>query len=206
MNPTDDLTILDPDEPRFEESPLLKDPYIWDQCTITISYNLCPTKTVFVDVRNHDDRPIQGEFTATEVPLSGLAGNMLARVYKQQPDEIVSVVIALLPKLPDQNDRPVTISAWAGLEVPIVECITEANLSLPEPINTMLDELKILLPARGGKQIDGSCASNGQMIIRPPSRWQQSIATPKIPYWASKAIQWIADFIKGLRYWSVCNR
>ena len=26
-----------------------------------------------------------------------------------------------------------------------------------------------------------------------------SIVTPKIPYWASKAIPWIVDFIKGLR-------
>lgn len=199
MNATDDLTVLDPDEPLFKESPLLKDPYIWDQCTITIGYNLCPTNTIFVDVRNHDDMPIQKEFTAAEVPLCGLAGNMLAQVYKEQPDETISVVIALLPKLPDQDERLVTITAFAGLELPRVESITEANLSLPEPINAMLDELKILLPARGGKQIDGSCASDGQMITRPPSRWEQFIATPKKPHWASKAIQWVADFIKGLR-------
>jgi len=199
MDAADDLTVLEPDESLFVESPLLNDPYVWDQCAITVEYILLPNKIVQVGVRNHEDRPIEKVFAAAEVPLSGLIGNMLAEIYKKkQPNANLYVVIVLLPKLPDQDKRLVTVSVWAGFDAPNVECITEANLSLPGPINAMLDELKILLPARGGNQIDGSCASDTQMIIRPPSRWEQSIATPKKPREASKAIQWIADFIKGL--------
>ncbi|SRR6266498_2041073 len=200
MDAADDLTVLELDESLFVESPLLNDPYVWDQCTITVEYVLLPNKTVQVSVRNHDARPVEKEFAANEVPLSGLVGNMLAEIYKKkQPNTNLYAVIVPLPKLPDQDERLVTVSVWAGFDAPNVECTTESNLSLPEPINAMLDELKILLPARGGKQIDGSCASNRQMIIRPPSRREQSIATPKKPRWASKAIQWVANFIKGLR-------
>src|SRR6266508_706683 len=110
MDAADDLTVLELDESLFVESPLLKDPYVWDQCAITVEYVLLPNKIVQVSARNHEDRTVEKEFAANEVPL----------------------------------------------------------------------------PVRGGKQIDGSCACDTQMIIRPPSRWEQSIAMPKISHWASK--------------------
>lgn len=156
MDTVDDLTVLDPDEPLFEENPLRKDPYIWDRCTITIKYVLLPNKTVQVSVRNHDDQPIDKEFLAPEVPLSGMIGNMLAKAHREkQPNETLYVVIALLPGFPEQGKRLATVSVWAGNEAPKVDCILETGLLLPEPINAMLDELRILLPSRGGLEIDG---------------------------------------------------
>ncbi len=135
-------------------NPLLQDPYEWDSCTITVAYALHPDRSVTISIHNHKDEPIVKSFVADDVPLPDKIGEKLQTLQAIWPDSTVSATIVLLPKTADATERALVVSMRAGGDTPIVMTDLASNIPFPTPINSMLDELRALLPSRALKRIE----------------------------------------------------
>ena len=147
-----DRSIVKKEEPL--PNPLLEDPYEWDKCTITVAYALQPDQSVTVSVHNHKDEPIVKSFTADDVPLPENISSKLRTLQTIWPDNTISATMVLLPKLEDAAERALVVSVRAGGDTPIVLTDLQSNMTFPPPINSMLDELRALLPSRALKRIE----------------------------------------------------
>jgi hypothetical protein len=135
-------------------NPLIQDPYDWDLCTITLVYALLADQTVSVSIHNHKDEPIIKTFPATEVVLPEKISGVLDKLQSIWPDSTVSATVALMPKKANATERNIIVSMRAGQDTPIIQTGVESDLCLPSQIQTMLHELKDLLPARALKRIE----------------------------------------------------
>lgn len=135
-------------------NPLLEDPYEWDKCTITVFYALQPDQSVTVSVHNHKDEPIMKNFAVGDIPLPEKISSRMQTLQAIWPDSTISATMVLLPKLGDVAERALVVSVRAGGDTPIVLTDLESNITFPPSINSMLDELRALLPSRALKRIE----------------------------------------------------
>jgi len=135
-------------------NPLLEDPYEWDKCTITVVYALHPDHSVTVSIHNHKDEPIVKSFTAADVPLPEKISSKMKTLQAIWPFSTISATVVLPPKPGDAPERVIVVSMRAGGDTPIVLTDLESNMTFPPLINSMLDELKALLPSRALKRIE----------------------------------------------------
>jgi hypothetical protein len=135
-------------------NPLIHDPYDWDVCTITLVFALLADQTVSVSVHNHKDEPIIKTFPAAEVVFPERTSGVLDRLRSIWPDSTVSATVVLMPKKANATQRNIIVSMRAGQDTPIIHTGVESDLCLPGQIQSMLDELKDLLPARALERIE----------------------------------------------------
>jgi hypothetical protein len=133
-------------------NPLIQDPYDWDLCTITLVLALLADQTVSVSIHNHKDEPIIKTFPATEVVWPEKISSVLDKLKSIWPESTVSATVVLMPI--KATERSFTVSMRASQDTPIIHTGVESDLCLPGQIQTMLDELKDLLPARALKRIE----------------------------------------------------
>jgi hypothetical protein len=139
-------------------SPLLSDPYEFNQCTVTVVYTLLPDGNVSVSVQSHKDAPIVKTFPETEAPLPERVSRMMNTLREIWPGSEVSATFALLPK-GESEERPVTVSVRVNRDTPLVQSCGESELPFPAPIVAMLEELKTLLPGRAMESIQKAAKS-----------------------------------------------
>ena len=152
-------------EKKEDPSPLLLDPYEFDQCTITIVYTCIGDQQASVSIHNHKDDPIVKTFPLAEVPLPGQIEGVMSKLLEIWPDGKVSVTMVLLP-LEGETERKMAVSIRAGNDTPIVQSGPASEFPLPTPITSMLDELKELLPARAMKKIEKEAKENSRTSPR----------------------------------------
>jgi hypothetical protein len=148
-------------------SPLLADPYEFNQCTVTVVYTLLSDGNVSVSVHSHKDAPILKTFAETEVPLPERVSHVINTLREIWPGSEVSTTFVLLPKGGDE-ERTVTVSIRVNRDTPLVQSCLELELPLPAPILAMMEELKTLLPGRAMESIQ-KAAKSARNIKRKPS-------------------------------------
>jgi hypothetical protein len=155
-------------------NPLLLDPYEWDQCTITVGYSLLPDRKVSVSVHNHQDEPIVKEFPVEEVPLPEKISSVMTTLQSIWPTNPVNATVVLLPKPDSAPERPIIASVRVSTDTPIVQEGVESNLPFPVPIVAMLEELKVLMPARALKNIEKNAKAKTTTTVKSTNKSKAS--------------------------------
>jgi hypothetical protein len=148
-------------------SPLLSDPYEFNQCTVTVVYTLLPDRNVSVSVHSHKDAPIVKTFTEAEASLPERVSRVINTLREIWPGSEVSATFALLPK-GDDEERMVTVSVRVNRDTPLIQSCLESEVPFPAPILTMLEELKALMPGRAMECIQ-KAAKSAKTTKRKPS-------------------------------------
>jgi hypothetical protein len=148
-------------------SPLLSDPYEFNQCTVTVVYTLLPDGNVSVSVHSHKDAPIVKTFPETEMPLPERVSRVMNTLREIWPGSEVSATFVLLPQ-GQSEERAMTISVRVNRDTPLVQSCWESELPFPAPILAMLEELKVLLPGRAMESIQKAAKSARNTKRKPP--------------------------------------
>jgi hypothetical protein len=164
-------------EKKEEPSPLLLDPYEFDQCTITIVYTRIGDKQATVSVHSHKDDPSLKTFPLVEVPLVEPIACVIEKVLEIWPDSKVSVTMVLLPK-GNEAERQMVISIRAGNDTPVILAGIASQFPLPLPITALLEELKELLPNHAMQKIEKEAKERSKATSKAASAKVSSGVSP----------------------------
>lgn len=148
-------------------SPLLSDPYEFNQCTVTVVYTQLSDGNVSVSVHSHKDAPVVKTFPETEAPLPERVTRVINTLREIWLGSEVSATFVLLPQ-GQSEERTVTVSVRVNRDTPVVQSCLESELPFPAPILSLLEELKALLPGRAMESIQ-KAAKSAKTIKRKPS-------------------------------------